>query len=121
VQHFIQFGSSENRATTFDALAYAAVNTDLAAVFGTDTEALARHYVFYGMAEGRSVGGAGSVPNPGAAIAAPSGNGNAGQSAPDAMVGETLSTYDGNEVLYGRVDFMMDMALDRVHSIDLFI
>ncbi|MEJ8629604.1 hypothetical protein P0F65_06600 [Sphingomonas sp. I4] len=39
---------------TFDASAYAAKYTDLAAAFGDDAEALARHYVLYGYAEGRT-------------------------------------------------------------------
>ena len=56
MQHFINVGANEGRAVTFDALAYAAAYSDLAAAFGNDKEALARHYVLYGYAEGRSPG-----------------------------------------------------------------
>lgn len=40
---------------TFDALAYTASHADLAAAFGTDAAAAARHYIEHGRAEGRTV------------------------------------------------------------------
>ncbi len=53
--HYINNGFAEGRAAdTFDALAYSAKYSDLAAAYGTNQDALALHYISYGQAEGRS-------------------------------------------------------------------
>ena len=53
--HFVQNGQAEGRTINFDATAYAAANPDLVQAFGNDTAKLARHYVQFGLNEGRAV------------------------------------------------------------------
>ena len=95
--------------------AYAAANSDLAAAFGTDQEALARHYVQFGNAEGRSVGAPASAgvttalasaPTAAAAIPAAfadSGEGqrNAGLFDGDAGLGTPQLFHVGNDLFSG--------------------
>ena len=55
VDHYINFGSSEGRKTTFDASAYLSGYADLTAAFGTDQELAKQHYIEFGYNEGRTV------------------------------------------------------------------
>ena len=52
--HYSQYGRYEDRALTFDPLAYLASYSDLS-VFGDDRVAACRHFINFGFAEGRAV------------------------------------------------------------------
>jgi hypothetical protein len=52
--HYSQHGRYEDRALTFDPLAYLASYSDLS-VFGDDQVAACRHFIDFGFAEGRTV------------------------------------------------------------------
>ena len=55
VQHYIQSGIAEHRATdTFNAMEYLASNPDLIQAFGANLIAAEQHYVAYGYNEGRA-------------------------------------------------------------------
>lgn len=53
IQHYVESGMAEGRVPYFDAAYYAAANPDVAALYGTNAQALYQHYVNYGKAEGR--------------------------------------------------------------------
>ncbi|MFX6540800.1 hypothetical protein ABTG54_22660, partial [Acinetobacter baumannii] len=48
-------GRAEGRTVSFDPLAYIASHGDLTAVFGTNRDAGAAHYIASGRAEGRTI------------------------------------------------------------------
>ena len=53
--HYINYGSTEGRTTTFDASSYLAAHADLRTAYGTNETLAAKHYIDYGYSEGRAL------------------------------------------------------------------